>query len=342
MAITNTALYPGQHVYANPYTAAIDIRQLTFGLDAEATVYLYNTGTYYQWQLDSIANTAIGSGAGQYNAIPINTAGNNGLLRQIPSMQALLVKALNATSNATFGISYNMVVMRNTDLQKRIKGKKEDSTTNNLTGTLIEVDGPHYSDRMWLFSQTGCTHNFDNGWDGRKMFGSALAPQIFAVEPDGNYQVDAVDDINNTLIAFQPGEDTEYTLSFTHQNVAGKYARIYMLDLKDGKIIDITQSGSKYSFIADTTTTYTNRFLIITNKIEPDTTANLSKINIFNANGKFFVQNLSDEKGEFSLFDMSGRYLFKSNFNAYSVSEAGSVNQPGIYILAGLLQIARK
>ena len=321
LSVTSNALYPGQHIFANPYTAAIDIRQLTFGSDTEASVYLYNSGTYNQWQNDSIQHTTLGTSAGQYTAIPKNTAGNSGLPRQVPSMQAFLVKVMTPTStvNSTFGITYNSVVMYNTDKQ-RVKGDKEVSVTDSLIGTSIELDGTSNSDRMWLFAQPGCTRNFDNGWDGAKMPGDALAPKIFAEEEDGNYQVDAVDDINNTFLGFQAGEDTQYKLTFTHQNITSKYAGVYLVDLVDNKTVDITLSGSTYSFTAESTPTPVKRFIIATRSIDNTGSGDNSQLKVFNSGNTVFVQNLSNQNGQLNLYDMMGRNLKNAKFGPYGIS----------------------
>jgi len=330
LSVTPTALFPGQHVYANPYAAAIDIRQLTFGLQTEATVYLYNTGTFDQWTQSSGAN-APGTGAGQYVAVPKNTAGSSNLPRQIPSMQALLVKAMSNSSDATFGITYNTVVMNNTDPQ-RSPGINYQPGTDQVS-TMIDVKGTNYSDRMWLFTQQGCTQNFDNGWDGVKMPGIALTPQIFAVGNDGNYQVNAVDDINNTLLGFQAGQDVEYTMTFTHQNLTGKYEAVFLVDLVENKAVDITESGSTYSFVAESTPTSVNRFKIATRNIEKDAPDKNTQLKIFSSGNTVFVQNLGSLNGEMNIYDMMGRYIRRANFGPYGVTaiQAGSI--PGAYVV---------
>jgi hypothetical protein len=330
LAKTAAALYPGQWILGNSFASAVDITKISFGTDMIASVWLYTTGSFADWGNAGGAGATGGKLSGQYEVSTPSTAGIGGVAAQIPSMQGFLVQVNTASANATVSIPYSAIV--NNAASQRVKAQA-DSTTTDKVYTRIDVNGATYSDKMWLFTNSACSRKFDNGWDGSKMFGSALTPQIFAVEPDGNYQIDAVDDINNTKIGFHPGVDTEYTLTFTHQNVEGKYSGIYLIDLVEDKITDITKSESKYTFMADTTTTYTNRFQIIANKVEQDSISTLSKIKVFNTNRKFFVQNLSDEKGEFSLFDVSGRYLFKSYFDANSVSETGSVKQPGIYIV---------
>jgi hypothetical protein len=224
-----------------------------------------------------------------------------------------------STVNSTFGITYNSVVMYNTDKQ-RVKGDKEVSVTDSLIGTSIELDGTSNSDRMWLFAQPGCTRNFDNGWDGAKMPGDALAPKIFAEEEDGNYQVDAVDDINNTFLGSQAGEDTQYKLTFTHQNITSKYAGVYLVDLVDNKTVDITLSGSTYSFTAESTPTPVKRFIIATRSIDNTGSGDNSQLKVFNSGNTVFVQNLSNQNGQLNLYDMMGRNLKNAKFGPYGIS----------------------
>jgi hypothetical protein len=95
LSYTTVALFPGQHIFSNSYTAAIDIKKLLFENDLEATVYVYNTGSFKSWT----ENNGIGSfnyfntGQGTYTAVPILLAGSGEILGQIPSMQGFLVKA---------------------------------------------------------------------------------------------------------------------------------------------------------------------------------------------------------------------------------------------------------
>ena len=113
LSYTTTAQYPGQHLIGNPFTSAIDIKKIEFGSTnpeiIENTIYLYNTGSYSDWEVN-------GSGtlddpfsilAGQYTAIPINLAGESGIPAQIPSMQAYLVKVHSNNDSASLSIPYN-------------------------------------------------------------------------------------------------------------------------------------------------------------------------------------------------------------------------------------------
>jgi hypothetical protein len=333
VTVTSTALYPGQHIYANPYTAAINVSQINFGSDIEANVYLYKTGSYAVWHTDSLNNNSIGSSGGQYTAIPKYPAGNNGLQSQIPSMQGFLVKATKSSStpNSTIGISYNSVITNNTSAQ--MAQGMYDVTSDTRVSTRIDLNGTNYGDRMWLFTQKGCTRNFDNGWDGAKMLGDALTPQIYAIEPDGNYQVDALDDINNTILGFLAGSDTEYTMTFTHTSNT-TYSGIFLLDMVENKTVDITQSGSTYSFVSGPTPAPVNRFMIATRNIEKDAPDANTQLKVFSSGHVVFVQNLGNLNGEMVVYDMMGHLLKRATFGPSGVTAIQLAAIPGAYVVS--------
>ncbi|MEI7501793.1 MAG: T9SS type A sorting domain-containing protein [Paludibacter sp.] len=330
LAITSGALYPGQHVFANPYTAAIDIKQLTFGSQTEATVYIYHTGTYNAWTAGG-QTTPDTIKPGYYIAVPKNFAGDlPGIPRQVPSMGTMLVKAMSVSTLATFGITYNSVIMNNTD-QQRVRNNSSAITSDKLC-TTIELKGNNSEDKLWLIADPNCTRDFDNGWDGFKIVGTSLSPQIYAMEKDGNYQVNALDDINDTDLGFQAGTDSEYTLNFTQQNLETKYAGVYLVDLLENKTIDITQTGSTYTFTANSTPTAEKRFKIVTRYYEKDAPDAETQIKVFSANGTVFVQNLGTQNGEVMLYNMSGRFVKSITFAGNAITAVAKSLIPGAYI----------
>jgi len=336
LAFTTTtppAIYPGQHIFGNPYTAAININQLNFGLQTEASIYLYNTGTFDDWTTNN-GETTPGSSAGQYTVIPKATAGTGGIPSQIPSMQGFLVKAMSSSADATFGIPYSSVITKNSD-QQRAPGARKAGSPGKVY-TIIDVKGTRFSDRMWLFSEPTCTRGFDNGWDGEKFLGSALAPQLYAMEAVGDYQVNAVDDINGTELGFWTGEDSNYTLTFTHENLGTKYPAVYLLDLETNMTTDITQSGTTYPFTAQPTPTPVKRFKIVTNQdvstVVKPTDNTQSGLRVFSAQQTIFVQNFRTENGFLHLYDLTGRFMLKFPFSAMGISTFPTTLVPGSYI----------
>jgi hypothetical protein len=310
---TGNPLYPGQHLFANPYTAALDINLIDFGNGVEKTAYLYATGTFVQWRTNKLKTD--GAIPGQYFAVPRGQAGQFGIPRQVPSMGTLMVRVpkANATTELSYvNFAYNTVTMGNLERQR----VKEASIADNQTTTIIDVEGENAADRMWLMSNEGFSRGFDNGFDGVKLKGSALNPQLYAVEKDGEYQVNSVDDLNNTTLAFQAGQDTEYKIKFTHNdNTALKYNKILLHDLIENRIVDITSSGTEYSFNATSASSTVLRFKIITQTNNTETMKqNISKAYYFN--NQLYVQNFSNISGKVYVYDISGRTVAIKSISA--------------------------
>ncbi len=137
------------------------------------------------------------------------------------------------------------------------------------TGIQIDVQGTTTSDQMWVFAIPGTTRGFDNGWDGYKMTGT-VATQMYAVEAVGNFQVDAVPDMNNTYIAFQAGADTQYTMTISTQALSPTYSGLYLVDSVANVTVSIYTTGTKYTFSA-TNSSPVRRFKLLAVKANPST-----------------------------------------------------------------------
>ncbi|MEI7503648.1 MAG: T9SS type A sorting domain-containing protein, partial [Paludibacter sp.] len=183
-----------------------------------------------------------------------------------------------------------------------------------------------------ICSEQDCTRDFDNGWDGRKILGSYLTPQLFAMEADGNYQINAVDDINNTELGFIAGEDSSYTLTFTHSNLEKTYNRLFLQDLQNNDVVDITQSGTEYSFESPQNYTPTKRFKLITRAVLDKTEQNRMQVNLFSNNHTIYIHNLSSKSGNLLLYNLSGRIIKNLAFDANNVTVVKADLPSGGYI----------
>ncbi|MDP4237906.1 MAG: hypothetical protein Q8904_00355 [Bacteroidota bacterium] len=332
-SLTNTsgAFYPGLHILSNPYTAAIDITQLNF-TNMQASVYLFNTGSSSDWQANS-GSTGPGNNPGQYIVVPQYAVGAPGIPSQIPSMQGFMVQV--NSGGGILKIPYSSVVTKNTEMQ-RVSSFNQIEQKERVC-TVIEVKGTRYSDIMWIISDPACTHNFDNGWDGYKMFGSTLTPQIYAMESDGNYQVNSVDDINNTDIGFQAGEDDMYTLVFNHQNLSSRYKAVYLVDLLKNETIDISQNGSTYTFTTNSGVSSQKRFKIITSpdvctKSQETDPSKLSDLSVYSSKQTIYIQNRTMQSGDLVLYDTLGRFVEKFPFEANKKTVISTKLLSGFYI----------
>ncbi|OIP82579.1 MAG: hypothetical protein AUK44_07360, partial [Porphyromonadaceae bacterium CG2_30_38_12] len=312
LAKTVGALYPGQYVFANPYTSAIDIRQIEFGSDMERTVFMYHTGTFTAWGSFS---SKLGLNPGNYVSSPQNQAGFLDIPRQVPSMGSMMMRILNtnqSSPNSYIALNYNAVAMGNTDRQ-RVKSL---SAIDDQSKMLIQIESEHAADKMWLMSHELFTRGFDNGYDGKKLNSSALEQQIYAKEEDGDYQINSVNDFDNTNLVFEAGIDSAYKMIFTHENVNQRYSKLYLHDLLEDRIVDITDSGSSYEFNAASTPTPKTRFRILAQRNEA-TSIKTVHTHVYALDKKIYVQNFSAQSGRIYIYDISGRTVGIKNIEAY-------------------------
>ena len=336
LAYTSGAYYPGQHIFGNPYTAAVDIESIQFNSNVEKAVYQYNTGTYNQW----LASDSIGQNVpsysqditpGQYSVSTPATAGGLGIVRQIPSMQGFLVKAMN-NNGASFTIPFRSLTTN--VVQQRAPKQMSKLSSDSRVITRIDLTSTHFADRMWIFTNPNCSKNYDNGWDGRKIIAAAQVAQLVAAETDENYQIDAVDNMNNTYIGFQPGEDTNFKLTFTHQNLQNNYYAVYLQDLTENKTIDITSSGISYSFNSTANVKISNRFKIVAVPVSQTNSDNSHKIMIVSTTESVIIRNTGLLAGDFKIFNTAGMSVQSGIFSSNGITTISTVNLiPGAYII---------
>ncbi len=331
LAHTSTGVFPGQHIFANPYTVGISIADIQFGANTEQAVYLFNTGTYNQWLNEEGVNYGnTSTAAGQYTVSTPGTIGELGVPMQIPSMQGFLVKTQNGLPGS-INVSYANS-SENFESQRARGNKAADSSSEKVV-TRIDLKGSHYADCVWLFTDSGCTRKFDNGWDGYKMKGAPSNLQLYATEADGDYQIDAVKDINETKLSFQAGQDTVFKLIFTHKNLETRYAGIYLIDLVTNQMVDVSASGSEYHFKAYNTPEPTVRFKIVT-KPTAISTATTKALKVFSTKEVLVIDNQSSLTGNFELYSASGSLVKMGVFTTNGITTISTKGLPtGAYIV---------
>ena len=325
LGYTSGADWQGYNIIANPFAGAINISSITSS-NTDGAVYLYNSGSREEWDTNS-GISVDGESPGQYTASNGEFAGNLGTPTQIPSMQGFLVKA--TAPGATISLPYSSVIAN--AKPQRVK----QTNTTAITGTRIDVLGTKYADKMWIFTSDNCSKGFDLGYDATKFLGSASTPQIYATEEAGDFQINAVDNMNNTLLGFMPGSETNLKLKFTHQNIDSKYSRVYLVDLVENQTIDITQSGSEYSFVSTPTSTPTTRFKIVTTPLTvtaENSIINNSKFKMFSANNNLQIENATGKTGIVNIYSTSGLLIKTNNIESNKLTTISNLTS-GAYIV---------
>lgn len=326
LPVTAGAIYPGEHLLSNPYTAAIDVRQIVFGSGMESAVYLYNTGTFSEWE---VASAGSGFSPGTYIVIPQSLAGIGLIPLQIPSMSSMLYKVSTPGAGAFVNFVYNDVVMRNEEKQ-RARRSDDNKPDNIMANIRIEVEGLNSFDRMWLFSADKFSRSFDNGYDGRKIISSTSGVQIYALEDAGRFQINAVDNLHNTQLIYIPGNETVLRLRFLNEHLRSRYNKIYLYDLFNNKVIDISENETVYQFTTRPGNNPVSRFRIIT--VDHLSNENDARIRTSQSAESLYVYNLDDTAAKLYVFDMSGKLVGTNDLHSYSMS-AFRLSATGVYIL---------
>ena len=112
---------------------------------------------------------------------------------------------------------------------------------------------------MW--ERSDFSEAFENGWDGHKLFGESIAPQLFALSPDGDLAINCIPTFEGVQMGFKAGEqDNSYTFTFEYSDEAQP---LYLLDINTNTYTQIT-SDTSYSFTTTDTDVH-NRFVLTYN-----------------------------------------------------------------------------
>ncbi len=261
-----------ENVFANSWTAPIDIRTMGSGfVNAEQTIYIFNAGSKRQALdfLDGAPQTdlpTLGSGdntsAGQYIVMPVNSAQwvASPTLMVIPTMQAFSVFATGASASLT--LNYEQMVlnplktMEITTATAPIRAPHlAEEKPEILKLTITDTEGN--TDKVYLLVREDFTSGFDNGYDGRKMFGDATNPQLYALTQDGLMSIVCDNKAEGTLLGYKATESNIYTISFEYDGET----TLYFTDLVSNTSTRINNQN-KYIFSPTQYDDMSARFII--------------------------------------------------------------------------------
>lgn len=261
----------GFAMYANSWVAPINIDAMETGdFDgADPVIYIFNTGTYAQYETGGDpagdARTEDKTGAGQYTAVPVNSAPYVGM-STIPPMQGFFVETFR---NGSLTLDYKKIVMDTVNFRstvtpmrapKRAAEDEEPVYEEKIIPEVMYMDvaSEKWGDKVYLLAHSEFSDAYELGWEGRKQEGDERAPYLAVAELAGPMSVAAVDEFEGRYLAFRAGEDSAYTFHFDYEGET-----IYLYDQLADRAEEI-RTGKSYSFIA-TNKTPMPRFLITKN-----------------------------------------------------------------------------
>ena len=245
-----------ENVLANSWVAPIQISAFLPGdfVNADATIYIFNSGS--PQDVASAGDAAIdATTAGQWITIPISSGswgGKTPTVQVIPSMQSFSV--YSTEGSATLALNYNRLVYTPAvngtaaivpnRAPKRYAENEEIEIEDPEVMRLFVSGESGFGDNVIMLAHDAFTNDFDNGWDGRKVEGESVAPQMAALTFDGKMAYNCVPEMEGTIISFVKGnEDANYTFSFEYEgeNIW------YLNDQKEQKSTLISEMN-KYEF----------------------------------------------------------------------------------------------
>ncbi|MCQ2343215.1 MAG: hypothetical protein MJZ75_07015, partial [Paludibacteraceae bacterium] len=236
---------PGYVLVANSWVAPIDITSMElsdFG-NADATVYIFNSGTYDQ----AVAQTTMEQGTslvpGQYNAIPVKAASYMGLT-SIPPMQGFFV---HTNSNTSMSLDYQRTVYdQATYSTEAMRAPRRAALNAEPYMIRFDMTAKHGADRLYMMESPAFTDEFDNGWEARYMDNEnhcALAASTQA----GAMAVAALPDVSGTELQFEHGVDTRFFITIHTTGESQIDGTLYLHDLLLNTYTTI-EEGATYEF----------------------------------------------------------------------------------------------
>ncbi len=278
----------GHNLLANSYAAPIDISR--FNVDdfyhATPTIYIQNAGTCAESssQMDGISAEKAAA-PGQYLAVPINTAAslastyNYPIL--LPAMQGFWVDA--TADDGTLTLDYNRLVWNadystHPNVPLRAPQYKAQEVTENESeempqvGSLqISLEANGWYDNLFMLESERYNTAYEPGSDALKKESGTL--NIFTLENDDKLAIDATNSIVGARVGVRTGEETAYTMTFSHVDSQEELA---LYDSETEQTIDINE-GTQYTFFAEPNAMITERFEIVARADAPAITTGVDK-----------------------------------------------------------------
>ena len=260
----------GDNLWANSYMAPIDIKKLgkeDFSGAVDQIVYLYNCGSWNEWNKDQSAIKTAEEQPGRYYAIPVGSArALDATYDQtvIPPMQGVYMVANSGGGSLTLNYEKHVWNCESNEMNRalRIAGKRtaEEDYLSSILRVRLQINSQNSgADRMYLIQDSTCTANYDNGFDAPKQMTDGLL-NLYTNEACGKMEISATDNIDGIYLGFAAGEDEVYTMTFT--SLIGE--DLYLYDVEQDTLVGMA-NGETYEFAAAAKSTNDMRFQILVN-----------------------------------------------------------------------------
>ena len=348
----------GHNVFGNSYTSALMIGQGKLFADLEAkyplgqepiegTVYVYNTGSIADWA----GGTTLGSGPGQYVAVPVFSA--TALSEQyISSMQGFMLKFKEDTlringvgSPVKFRIGLNKEEAYLSNIypfggNQRPQRAPQADPSDKIHGYLkVGLTSRRSVSSVHLIEAEGTTDEFDNGWDGMQLnTGRSSSATLFVPSEYGDLQVSTSDNIVGDRFGIVNNGDTTYRLTVIRHRLDNR-GELYLYDVATNRYTLLDADTTVYDFTSEGSGNVDKRFVITDrrNADDPNTAVeeaaeDMSLYGYVDGRHTLVVNNHTAEAGTLTLLDVSGKAVYTSPFGVGFSRHDLSHLPAGVYI----------
>ena len=327
----------GDNLFVNSFTAPIDITKIDPTTDVKGdwdyqTFYLFNTGSWNDWQGVNPGHKHDASSPGHYYTIPILSAQYlDDAQTVIPPMQGVYV---HTEAPATITLDYSKHVWNVTPDNTPMRAPQKQSPDFQRVRIQVSSDNSG-ADRMYIIQEPSTTRDYDNGYDGKNINAQGQV-NIYTNEPFGKMEVSCANNIDSMYIGLRTGNDTYYTLTFGA--IAGD--SLYLQDLENDSIIPLF-NDEQYHFTAQPNTVNNSRFLLLSHpRFAPNTSTPTTDINgdtlakIWSIGSTIYIANAPAYSWA-TLYTVSGHLVLSTPIdNTQSPATLDVSHLPqGVYIL---------
>ena len=240
----------------------------------------------------------------------------------IPMGQAFFVHANNSAASLTIPAEARII-----SNQPFYKTEVEFSEDSDVRHFILSVRKEEKADFIWFGFDKAFTEHYDRNFDARKMAGDPKSPQMYAIDGDQKYMVDALPLLNdgNTLVRplfFEAGEAGEYKITAS-ETAYLKDVDVVMEDKKTNTL-QLLNKNNTYDFYS-AEGAFPDRFVLHFNYHY--TGINSSKkpeiISIYAYNKNIYISShgkWASMNKNLKLFDITGRVLLNKKLNASSLN----------------------
>jgi hypothetical protein len=226
-----TDAFHGNNLVGNPYPSAID-------WNGSGWTKTNIGGTIWIWNQNSTDPGP--NNYGTWNG----TIGTNSVTRYIPVGQGFFVQATGAPAlSMTNGV--------------RVHNTQDFLKKSDLPNALrLHAQNFYGSDEIVVYFDPASSWIYDPQIDSRKMFGEAVAPQLFSFKPGEpeELSINVLPEIKNPLVvpvSLKVGSNGQYSITASQMESFPANVSLYLEDLKLSKAQDLRVNPG-YSFAADT------------------------------------------------------------------------------------------